>query len=176
MSTVLVERSFAQPVAFEDISAIGDRGAWCIEAHGARFLKAYFSRDHRRMLCLYEAPDAESVRLSQGKIGMPFERVWSARPLRHAGSAPGRDAVVVERLFSPPMDEAAVRDALARGSRCLEERGCRILWTYLSTDGRRCVCVFAAPDAESVRETQRQIGMPFETAWPATVHGPSSAS
>ena len=30
------------------------------------------------MICLYEAPDAESVRLVQDKTGLPYESVWPA--------------------------------------------------------------------------------------------------
>ena len=170
MSTVLVERSFAEPVAFEDIQALEDRGAWCLEAHGVRFLRTYVSRDRRRMVCLYDAPDAESVRLAERKAGVPFERAWSARTLRHDGPEARGDAIVVERVLPRPMDEAAIREAVAAGRWCLEQHACRAVWTYLSADDLRCLCVFEAPDAESVRRTQRQIGMPFETAWPATFH------
>jgi hypothetical protein len=176
MSTVLVERSFSGPVAFEDIQALEDRGAWCLEAHGVRFLRTFFSRDRRRMICLYEAPDAESVRLAEEKAGVPFERAWSAHTIRHAGPEPGGDTIVVERILPRPMDEAAIRDAVAGGAWCLEQYGCRIAWTYLSSDDRRCLCVFAAPDAESVRQAQRRMGMPFETAWPATIHEPPPAT
>jgi hypothetical protein len=173
MSLVVVERSFREPVAFEDLQALEDRGAWCLEAHGVSFLRTYFSRDRRRMVCLYEAPDAESVRLAQERAGMPFERAWAARAVRHAADEPAGDAVMIERTLPQPMDEAAIRDAAARGAWCLEQYGCRIVWSYLSGDGCRCLCVFGAPDAESVRQTQKQIGMPYETAWPATVHEPS---
>ena len=176
MSVVVVERSFPQPVAFADVQAIEDRGAWCLEAHGVRFLKSYFSRDRRRMMCLYEAPDAESVRLAQERAGVPFERAWASRVVRHPAGEPDGDAVVIERTLPRPLDEATIRDAAAQGRGCLEARGCRLVWSYLSGDGRRCLCVFAAPDAESVREVQRQTGMPFDTAWPATVHVPPPAA
>jgi hypothetical protein len=175
MSTVVVERSFGEPVAFEDLQAIEDRGARCLEAHRVRFLMTYFSRDRRRMVCLYEAPDAESVRLAQEKAGMPFERAWTARLLEYPGDGPSGDAVVMERILPRPFDEAGIREAAARGRWCLDQWGCRILRSYLSTDGLRCLCVFAAPDAESVRQSQKQTGMPFETAWPATVHEPPPA-
>jgi hypothetical protein len=140
------------------------------------FLKTYFSRDRRRMVCFYEAPDAESVRLAQEKAGLPFDRAWTSRAIRHPGAEPDGDAVVIERALPQPMDEAALRDAAARGSWCLEQHACRLVWSYLSGDGRRCLCVFAAPDAESVRQTQKQMGMPYEVAWPATVHEPPSAA
>jgi uncharacterized protein DUF4242 len=78
MAFVIVERSFGEPVQFDEIQAIGDRGAWCFDAYGVRFVRSFFSTDRRRMICLYEAPDADSVREAQRKAGMPFERVWSA--------------------------------------------------------------------------------------------------
>jgi hypothetical protein len=78
VETIVVERTFSEPVRFEEIQSLEDRGAWCLEMHGVRFLKTYFSADRRRMLCVYEAPDAESVRLAQTKAKMPFDRVWTA--------------------------------------------------------------------------------------------------
>jgi hypothetical protein len=170
MSTVVVERTFPVPVAFEDIQAIEDGGAGCLEAHGVRFLRTYLSRDRRRMICLYDAADAESVRLAERGAGVPFERAWTAHPVRHPGPEPDGDTVVVERDLPEPLDEAAVRAGAAEGAWCLEQHGCRIVWSYLSTASGRCVCVFSAPDAESVRITQRVIGMPVEAAWPASVH------
>jgi hypothetical protein len=175
MSVVIVERSFPEPVAFEAIQAIEDRGAWCLEAHSVRFLKSYFSRDRRRMICLYEAPDAESVRLAQQKAQLPFESVWTARVVRHPSAEPDGDAVLVERTLDEPLDEAAIRGAAERGAWCLEKYGCRIVWSYLSGDGRRATCVFGGPDTESVRQTQKQTGMPYDRAWPATVHQPPPA-
>jgi hypothetical protein len=172
MSVVVVERSFPEPVEFETIQAIEDRGAWCLEAHGVRFLRTYFSRDRRRMICLYEAKDAESVRLAQREAGVPFEAAWAARVVRHPAAEPVSDDVLVERTLAQPMDEDAIRDAAERGAWCLEQHGCRIVWSYLSPDGRKAACVFGGPDAESVRQTQKRTRMPFDRAWPATVHDP----
>jgi len=76
---VVVERSFEQPAAFAALQAREDGGAWCLDLHGVRFRRTYFSVDRCRMLCVYEAPDAESVRIAQQTIGMPVVRVWSAR-------------------------------------------------------------------------------------------------
>jgi hypothetical protein len=172
MTTVVVERTFAEPVAFEDVQAVESRGAWCLEAHDVRFLKTYFSRDRRRMICLYEAPDAESVRLAERKAGVPFDDAWATGVIHHGGEEPLSDAIVVERVLPRPFDEPAIRRSVAEGAWCLQQYGCRIVWTYLSPDGRRCLCVFGAPDAESVRQSQRRMGMPYEAAWPASVHEP----
>jgi len=166
VSVVLVERSFPQPVAFEDFRG---RGASCLELHRARFLRAYFSADRLRMICLFEAPDAESVRVAQEKSGLPFDAAWTARVVPHGPDVPGDEAIVVERKLPLAVDEAAILEATARGAWCVEQRGCRSVCTYLSGDGRRTVCIYVGPDAESVREAQKEIGLPFDVAWPATV-------
>ena len=81
MALVMVERLFEEPVAYEALQANEDKNAWCLQLHNVRFLRSYFSTDRRRMICVYEAPDAESVRLAQRQMALPFERVWTASPL-----------------------------------------------------------------------------------------------
>jgi hypothetical protein len=166
VSIVLVERSFPEPVAVEDIRG---RGASCLEVHRVRFLSSYFSRDRRRMMCLFEAPDADSVRLAQEKAGVPFEAAWTSRVVEHEGDVSDGEAIVVERRLPQPVDEDAIRAAAARGAWCLEQRACRSVRTYLSGDGRRAVCIYTGPDTESVRQAQKKVGMPFDVAWPAQV-------
>ena len=173
MSVVLVERSFAEPVAFEDFRG---RGASCLELYRARFLRAYFSGDRLRMICLFEAPDAESVRVAQEKSGLPFEAAWTARVVAHGADVSDGEAIVVERTLAQPVDEAAILEAAARGAWCLEQRRSRSVSTYLSGDGRRVVCIYAGPDPEPVRQAQEQIGMPFDLAWPARVFNGRGAS
>jgi hypothetical protein len=172
VSVVVVERSFADPVEFEEIQRLEHRGTACLEAHRVRFLRTYFSRDRRRMICLYEAPDAESVRLAQQGAGVPFEAAWTSRVVPHEADVPDGEAIVVERRLPDPLDEAAILAAAARGAWCLEQRRCRAVSTFLSEDGRRVVCIFTGPDAESVRQAQKQTGMPFDVAWPARILEP----
>lgn len=77
MAYVIVERTFEEPMEL-DIGALVGKTAWCREMHNIRYLRGYFSSDMKRMLCVYEAPDAESVRIANRQMGMPFERVWTA--------------------------------------------------------------------------------------------------
>lgn len=42
-----------------------------------KFLRSYFAKDRRRMLCLYAAPDAESVRTANRTAGLPFDNICS---------------------------------------------------------------------------------------------------
>jgi hypothetical protein len=78
-ANVVVERSFEEPVSLDEIQAIEDKGAWCLENHNVKFVRTFFSSDRKRMICLYRAPDAESVRLAQRQAKMPVDSVWSFR-------------------------------------------------------------------------------------------------
>lgn len=78
MARVIVERQFDEPAEFGDIQAREDQFAWCLEQHRVTFIRSYFSKDRRRMICEYEAPDAETVREVQRTASMPFERIWTA--------------------------------------------------------------------------------------------------
>jgi hypothetical protein len=78
-AVVLVERSFATPVAFDALQAQEDAGAWCLAQHAVRHLHSYFACDRQRMICVYAAPDAEAVRSVQRQVGLPHDRVWAAR-------------------------------------------------------------------------------------------------
>jgi hypothetical protein len=74
---VIVERDFDSPADLDALQTQEVAHQWCLDAHGVRFARTYFSQDRRRMLCLYAAADAEAVRLAQEKAGMPFTRVWT---------------------------------------------------------------------------------------------------
>jgi hypothetical protein len=80
------------------------------------------------------------------------------------------ETIVVERAFDPPrsLDEIEALKALEEQvAWCLEQYRVKFLHTYVSLDGGTMVCFYAAPDAESVRRTQDQAGLPVLRAWPA---------
>lgn len=178
MELVIVVRRFEEPQTFEPIQAAERRVAWCLEQHRVRFLRSYMSRDGRSMVCFYEAPDAESVRLTQAKAGIPVESAWSAavQRFRDCDVAPeGRVTVVVERELDPPVTLELVASVFASGKGCLGLHGAEPVASHLSKDGRRLLCIFDAPDAESVRIANRQMGVPVARAWPAELHLPPHA-
>lgn len=170
MSTVVVERSFEAALTLEELGAAYGRGAHCLETNGVRFVRTYLARDRRRMVCLFEAPDAEAVRRVQTTFGLPVDRVWTARVVGPGGAEPAGDAVLLERVLESPLDEESIRRISAENAGCLDEWGCRLVRSYLSLDGLRILCLFAGPDTESVRQSQRQGRLPFKSAWPVTIH------
>ena len=75
MAVVMVERSFATAEEF-DVMLVGSNP--CLTLYNVRFVRSYGSPDRKRMICVYDAPDAESVRLANRQGGKPFDRVWTA--------------------------------------------------------------------------------------------------
>jgi hypothetical protein len=78
MVQVIVERTFEQAVDVDALLEAESRSRWCLELHNVRFIQSYVSGDRCRMICVYEAPDAESVRIVNSTAKLPFDRVWSA--------------------------------------------------------------------------------------------------
>ena len=70
--------TFDPPLTDEEHNRLGQRLDPCLESHGARWVLSYLSSDRRRMVCEFEAPDAEAVRTSYRSAGVGFERVWTA--------------------------------------------------------------------------------------------------
>jgi hypothetical protein len=50
----------------------------CLQAHGAKWRRSYLAKDRKRMICEFEAADAEQVRESARSAGVPFDRCWTA--------------------------------------------------------------------------------------------------
>jgi hypothetical protein len=78
MARVIVEHVFAEPFTEERLSAFAKAIDPCLEVRSGMWRRSSVSKDRRRMICEFEAPDAESVREAFRSSGLPFERVWSA--------------------------------------------------------------------------------------------------
>lgn len=79
---IIVERSFEEPMSLERYHRLlAEEDPSCLEIRRVTYLGSYLSEDGRRMLCVYEAPDAASVRSANEAAHQPFDRVWPATAL-----------------------------------------------------------------------------------------------
>jgi hypothetical protein len=81
MPRIMVERAFDPPLTEEELRAQEQRMTPCLEVYGVRWIRSYWSTDHRRMICEYEAADAASVRKVQREANAGFDRIWAAEIL-----------------------------------------------------------------------------------------------
>lgn len=73
---IIVERSFDTPQSDADMKLVADRERPCLAAYQATWRRSVLSADRKRMLCEYEAADAETMRRIQREAGAQFDRVW----------------------------------------------------------------------------------------------------
>lgn len=172
MTTVLVERSFAEPQVFREIQAQEDAKSWCLEMHDVTFSYTYFGADGRRMVCVYTAPDAESVRLAQQKADLPFDRVWAAAEfslVRTPAHDPLVTLLMIERTYPQATTLEAVLRMRAGSAWCLETNNVQAVSSYYQAGGSRGLCVCVAPGIESVRRASKSANMPLDRVWPAAL-------
>jgi hypothetical protein len=79
MASIIVEYGFEQPMTDEQLSEMTARFDPCLEVRYAAWVRSSLSADRKRMICEFEAPDAESVRAALRSAGISFERVWTAQ-------------------------------------------------------------------------------------------------
>ncbi len=83
------------------------------------------------------------------------------------------ETIVVERTLAEPLDLATLREDREGIDACLRAYQVSLLHSYVAPDGRRMICVYQAPDAESVRQALRRVGvLPWDQAWKARVLRP----
>jgi hypothetical protein len=172
MELVLLERRFEQPIEFDEIQKLENAGAWSLDTHDVRLLKTFFSKDRRRMLCLYEAPDAAAVRLAEDQAKVPYDRAWTCKVIQSkepSSDVSAKEYVVAERVFRSPVTEDFVSSALCTGSWCLDLYRLSHVESFLGNDGLKMVCVFRAPDAESVRNFSDRVSVPYTDVWTASL-------
>lgn len=78
MELVIVERVFDEPLTAEAVATMQRDGAACYRLRRVKHLQTYLSKDGRRSICAYEAPDAATVREASEEQGVPYTRVWTA--------------------------------------------------------------------------------------------------
>jgi hypothetical protein len=182
MQRVVVERQFEQPITYDRYDRmIRHDGKWCFDRYRAEHHATYLSADGRRTACVFDAPDAEALRMVSRALGMSEGSVWSAEfhipsmvVPSHGGTACaaslGFETVVVERQFQNPVTIADLEAIPERANWCLEAHRVRYLGSYVARHGRRMLCIYEAPDAEAVRLAQSKRNMPFESAWRAMLY------
>jgi hypothetical protein len=78
MAILVLEQSFDQPITPEEMNEAARGIDRCLQQHGARWMRSYVSKDRRRIICEFEAADAEQIRQSYRSAGVEFDNCWSA--------------------------------------------------------------------------------------------------
>ena len=172
MENVIIQRQFAPPLGEQGFDAMAREAMGCLDLYRAQWQESFLSVDGTRLVCLFGAPDAESIRMMSRGDGASEKRVWTGSVHNTADAGPA--AVVVERSFDAPasMDELQAREDAAAS--CLDLHRVTFVRSYFSADRMTMVCLYRAPDAESVRLAQQQAGMPVDRVWSCRHYTPDN--
>ncbi|MGR4068607.1 DUF4242 domain-containing protein [Halomonas sp. LR3S48] len=168
MIDVILERGFDRPLAPELVRSLSEAAQPCFDLHRIQWQESLLARDGRRLVCHFLAPDVESARIGLRHAGADISSLWGGS----VHDAPGLKAtdliaanVMVERRFAAAVTFEAIQALEDAGSACLDNHQVRFLRTLFSLDRQRMLCLYHAPDAESVRLAQHQAGMPVTHVW-----------
>ena len=78
MSRIIVERNFDTPQSDDDMKIVADRERPCLGIYDVTWKRSLLGSDRMRMVCEYEAADAETVRKVQREAQAQFDRIWVA--------------------------------------------------------------------------------------------------
>ena len=78
MARVMVEQVFTEPLTDERYAEFAKKLDSCLEVRRGMWRRSSVSTDKLRMVCEFEAPDAEAVREAFRTSGNAYERVWTA--------------------------------------------------------------------------------------------------
>lgn len=179
MTDMILERYFDPAFTPGEVVDLPAGSADCFDMHQVDWEASYLSADGHKMVCNFRAPDMESARIALRQIDSDLSVFWKGS----VHDAPGIDAaeigkanVLVERSFDDSVTLQEIQDIEDAGIWCLEIRNVRFLRSFFSADRKRMLCLYEAPDAESVRQAQREAGVPFDEAWTFSRYGPDELS
>jgi len=176
MTDCFLERNFDQPIDTAAVLAMALDCFGCFSIHQVDWCMSMLASDGGRMVCWFRAPDLESSRIAMRQSNVDCRVLWRGSVHDKPGLDEEESAaanVLVERRFDEPVTLAQIQAIEDAGIHCLETRDVHFVRTFFAADQRRMICLYRAPDAESVREAQRQAGVPFDVAWAFRVVSPA---
>jgi hypothetical protein len=80
MSLYMIERNFAEQVSLNDETIDGVK--LVAGQEGNRWLFSFLSSDRKKMYCLYEAPNADTIIAAAKRLGLPADVILPVDEIR----------------------------------------------------------------------------------------------
>lgn len=163
MADVFVEWTLEPALSEQEIRRFAHDGNECRDLYNVRIQESLFDEEGRRLICHFRAPDAESVRMALRCVGVDIDIVWSGTIYDMPKPATGN--VVVERKLNRSVltDKDKAIDAIS--TEWFDQYGFKLVRAIISLDGTRMICLYDAPDAESISLAQNQSESLTTSIW-----------
>lgn len=175
MAIVIVETLSDSPLTPEEPTETDLRVLNCLTERHSTWRYSLLSSDRLRMLCTFEAPDAESVRESYRKGGGGFKRIWTAQVITPDDTQPQPNETILkvfEGTYPNGLTEEDWNEVNQQILPFYAEHEVEWVQSYVSLDRRQFVGELNVSDAEVIRETYRKFGISCDRVWSAMVVRP----
>jgi hypothetical protein len=163
------EQVFPAPLTTAAERLLVKRLDLCAREYNARWREGLVDRERQRMVCRFEAEDLRAARAAALCSGLDPDATWlspvhraAATASRNGGTAVGLVDVVAECRQHVPVDGASLMAEQHACVWCLDTFRVHPGPLVMSTDGRRILALFRAPDAEAVRMAYRHANLAFD--------------
>jgi Protein of unknown function (DUF4242) len=175
MSLVIIETVSEKPLTDELLDAATQVIAPCIEARNGTWRYSMLSSDRHRMICIYDAPDAESIRDAYRRGGLAPSRAWAGYVVEPEGTPPTWNKSTLkiqESTYPTGLTDEQCSQEQQHLLPYYAEYGVEWIRSYVSLDRTRMLCELNAPDAEVIRQAHLKFGFSCDRIWPAQAFGP----
>ena len=163
MSDVAYIRPIDPPAAPEDVQTMANHAEGCFSLHRVDWVQSFLSGDGGRMFCWYRAGDAEAVRQALRQLGSDMTAVWPVNALEDVSKLDLSRATVVAEFELP--EPVNVQDEVVQRARGVAEHEVRYVLGFMSTNGRRLVCLYDAPDELTAQAALHAARLEPERVW-----------
>jgi hypothetical protein len=174
MSLVIVETQYDDPPTFDQLNEEEERLAPQLNARQTTWRYSLLSDDHHRMICTYEAPDAETVRTGHEAANAFFDRIWTGELLELGTSQtqPSTTARIVMEATYPALSQGEWNEIKGKLLNNFSEQRIECLKIYRSLDRTTAIWELHAPDVQTVQSVQQQANVPCDRIWSAELVNP----
>jgi hypothetical protein len=168
MSLVIVENPGEQLLTDEVIHEADQRVLPCLQARNATWQCSLLAIDRQRMICTFDAPDAESVRDSYRKAGFPSRTIWAGELIKLTNSTPSHSTMrcVIEGTY-PPLSKTDWDEISHKMQHCCAEHEMEWLQSYISRDRTKVIYELIASNIQLVQEASHKLGITCDRIWSA---------
>lgn len=175
MALILIETVAKQPLTHEVLEFADQQITPCVQARNGRWRYSLLSSDRHRMICVYDAPDAESIRDAYRRGGFAYSRAWAGYVVQPEGTPPTWNESLLkvqEGTYPTGFTDEQCNQERQHLLPCYAEYGVEWIRSYVSLDRTRVICELNAPDAEVIRYAHRKFGFSLDRVWSAQIFCP----
>lgn len=174
MSLVIVETQYDKPATFNQLNEEEERLGPHLDARQATWRYSLLSDDRHRMVCMYDAPDAKSVKTGHETANVSFNRIWVGELLEPETSQtqPATTARIVMEATYPALNQDEWNEIQGKLLNNFSEQGIECLRAYRSLDRTTAIWELQSPDVQTVQQAQQQANIPYDRIWSAELLNP----